>query len=100
MEITWHHGKKKPEYKWIIVAVSFLMVFVCLALCGSNKSRYLKAIADTLKLEHGALSISDTFRFLSLPMETIGVILLIVTVMYQFIIISAHKLRKNIEAEV
>ena len=57
-------NKKRFEYKWVILAVCFLMVFFCLGLCSSNKSRYFKAIADTLNIERSALSISDTIRFL------------------------------------
>ena len=55
---------KKLEYKWVILAVCFLMVFFCLGFCSSNKSRYFKAIADALNIERSALSISDTIRFL------------------------------------
>ena len=56
--------KKKFEYKWVILAVCFLMVFICLGFCSSNKSRYFKAIADAQGIERSALSISDTIRFL------------------------------------
>lgn len=57
--------KKKFEYKWIILAVAFLMVFVCLGFCSSNKGLYLKKITETLQIERSAFSINDSCRFIS-----------------------------------
>lgn len=56
---------KKLEYKWIIVAISFLMVFTCLGFCSSNKSLYLAAITEALNIPRSAFSINDTFRYVA-----------------------------------
>ena len=43
------HIKISPQrYRWVIVAASFLMVFVCLGFCSSSKSLYLAAITEAL----------------------------------------------------
>ena len=43
------HTEISPQrYRWVIVAASFLMVFVCLGFCSSSKSLYLAAITDCL----------------------------------------------------
>lgn len=55
--------KKKFDYKWVIVAVCFLMVFTCLGFCSSNKGRYLGPITEALRIKRSAFSINDTFRF-------------------------------------
>ena len=57
--------KKKFEYKWIIVAISFLMIFTCLGFCSSNKSLYLAAITEALNIPRSAFSINDTFRYVA-----------------------------------
>lgn len=58
-----HTPEKKLEYKWIIMAVSFLMLFTCLGFCSSNKGLYLGAITETLGIERSLFSLNDTFRF-------------------------------------
>lgn len=57
--------KKKFEYKWIIVAISFLMVFTCLGFCSSNKSLYLGAITETLGIPRSMFSVNDTCRYVT-----------------------------------
>ena len=53
------------EYKWVILVVCFLMVFVCLGFCSSTKSLYLGAITKHLDIPRSLFSISDTCRFVS-----------------------------------
>ena len=55
--------KKKFEYKWVILAVCFMMVFICLGFCSSNKGRYLGPITEALGIKRSLFSINDTFRF-------------------------------------
>lgn len=55
--------KKKFAYKWVIVAVCFVMVFVCMGFCSSNKGRYLGAITEALGIKRMLFSVNDTFRF-------------------------------------
>jgi len=55
--------KKKLEYKWVIVAVCFIMLFTCLGFCSSNKGRYLGPITEALGIKRSLFSVNDTFRF-------------------------------------
>jgi len=56
---------EKPSYRWVIVAVCFLMVFVALGFCSSTKSLYLAAITNATGIRRGLFSISDSCRFLT-----------------------------------
>ena len=47
------------------VAACFLMVFVCLGFCSSNKSLYLGAITEALHIKRSLFSINDSFRYVS-----------------------------------
>ena len=56
--------KKKLDYKWVIVAICFMMEFVCLGFCSSNKGIYLGAIANAnFNGNRFLLSFNDTIRF-------------------------------------
>ncbi len=57
--------KKKIEYKWIVVALCFAMVFTTLGFCSSNKALYLSAITETLQLPRSAFALGDSIRFIS-----------------------------------
>ena len=57
--------KKKLDYKWVILVVGFMMVFVCLGFCSSNKGLYLKKITEALDIERSAFSINDSCRFIA-----------------------------------
>ena len=56
--------KKKLEYKWVIVALCFMMVMVTLGFCSSNKALYLGAITDALDIQRSAFSLGDSIRFI------------------------------------
>ncbi|MBQ7717733.1 MAG: MFS transporter [Clostridia bacterium] len=56
---------RTKNYKWVIVALCFLVIFICLGFCSSNKSLYLAAITDALHIKRSAFSINDSFRFIS-----------------------------------
>ena len=57
--------KDSPNYKWIIVGLCFLMIFVCLGFCSSNKSLYLQPITSYLSISRTAFSIGDSIRFIT-----------------------------------
>lgn len=57
-------GKRKLEYKWVIVVLSFLMIFVVLGFCSSNKGLYLTAVTKALGLKRGLFSVKDSLRFI------------------------------------
>jgi len=56
---------RKLEYKWIIVALCFLMVFTCLGFCSSPKSLYITAITEALDIKRSAFSIGDSCRYIT-----------------------------------
>lgn len=58
-------AKRKLDYKWIILAASFVMVFVCLGFCSGNKGLYLTAITDALGIKRSLFSINDTCRYVA-----------------------------------
>ena len=60
------HIKISPQrYRWVIVAASFLMVFVCLGFCSSSKSLYLAAITEALGIKRSLFSITDSCRYIA-----------------------------------
>ena len=60
------HTEISPQrYRWVIVAASFLMVFVCLGFCSSSKSLYLAAITEALGIKRSLFSINDSCRYIA-----------------------------------
>lgn len=57
--------KKKPDYMWVIVVTCFIMEFVALGFCSSNKSLYLGAITEALNIPRSLFSLNDSVRFLT-----------------------------------
>lgn len=57
--------KKTQHYKWVILCICFLMTFVTLGFCSSNKGLYLSAITQALGIKRSLFSISDSCRFIS-----------------------------------
>lgn len=56
---------KKIDYKWVVVSVSFIMVFITLGFCSSNKGIYLSAITDALGIKRSLFSFNDSCRFIA-----------------------------------
>lgn len=59
------------DYKWVIVAISFLMVFTVLGFCSSAKSIFLKPTCDALGMSRSAYSLTDVFRNLTTTVVSI-----------------------------
>lgn len=57
--------KKRFDYKWVIVALSFLMVMICLGFCSSPKSLFIGPVTDALGIKRSLFSINDSMRFIS-----------------------------------
>jgi MFS family permease len=57
--------KKKLNYMWVIVVTCFIMEFVALGFCSSNKSLYLGAITEALSIPRSLFSLNDSIRFLT-----------------------------------
>lgn len=55
----------RPGYKWAVTAAAFMMVFVCLGFCSSNKGLYLAAITNALNIKRSLFSINDSVRFIT-----------------------------------
>lgn len=64
-ESTTLTAKKRLAYKWVILAVCFFMVFLCLGFCSSTKSLYLGKITRHLKIPRSLFSVNDSCRFIS-----------------------------------
>ncbi|MBR5218758.1 MAG: MFS transporter [Clostridia bacterium] len=57
--------KIKLEYKWIVAAACFLMVFTVLGFCSSSKSVYIAAITEALGISRSVFSINDSCRYVT-----------------------------------
>lgn len=57
--------RKKLDYKWIIMAVSFLMVFTGLGFCSGTKSLFFKKITDIHDLSRTLFSFNDSCRYIT-----------------------------------
>lgn len=55
----------KPWYKWVVSAACFMMIFVGLGFCSSNKSMYLGAITKALGIKRSLFSLNDSFRYVT-----------------------------------
>lgn len=55
----------KLEYKWIILGICFLMVFICLGFCSSTKSLYLDVITKAMNIPRTQFAFNDSARFIS-----------------------------------
>ncbi len=53
------------DYKWVIAALCFVMIFVGLGFFSSTRSLFITPITESLGITRGAFSLTDTFRFLS-----------------------------------
>lgn len=56
---------RKLDYKWVILALCFLMVFICLGFCSSTKALYLDVITDALHIPRTQFAFNDSCRFIS-----------------------------------
>jgi len=52
-----------PYRKWLVAVGCFLMIFLGLGFCSSNKSLYLGAITEALDIKRSLFALQDTLRF-------------------------------------
>ncbi len=57
--------KKKLDYKWVIAALCFIMIFTCLGFCSSTRSLFVKPITSALDIKRGVYAFTDSFRFIA-----------------------------------
>lgn len=55
----------ESRYRWIVAAACFLMIFVGLGFCSSNKSMYLGAITKALGIKRSLFSLNDSCRYIA-----------------------------------
>lgn len=55
--------KKKFDYAWVIIVLSFICVCTSLGLCSSGKTYYLTAITEALDIKRSLYSLTDTIRY-------------------------------------
>lgn len=63
--------KKKLDYKWVITALCFIMVFTCLGFCSSTRSLFVKPITEALSMERSVYSFTDSFRFIAVAIVNV-----------------------------
>ena len=57
---------KRPfDYKWVILAVCFMMEFVCLGFCSSNPGLYTSAVTEALDIPRSLYSIGTSIRYVA-----------------------------------
>lgn len=64
-ELQLSASKKSFDYKWIVIAICFLMIMITLGFCSSTKSLYLDVVTENLGIERSAFSLNDTCRFVA-----------------------------------
>lgn len=57
--------KKGLDYKWVIAAAGFLLVFTTLGFCSGINGLYLKAITSALDIPRGLYAISNSCRYIA-----------------------------------
>ena len=55
--------KNRLDYKWVILAVCFLMELLSLGFCSSNAGLYTKAVTQALEIKRSVYSLSLSFRY-------------------------------------
>ncbi len=54
------------DYKWVIVAISFMMVFTVLGFCSSANSIFIKPVCEGLSVPRSSYSLTVTFRYVTI----------------------------------
>ena len=65
------HQQKGIDYKWVIVALCFLMVFTVLGFCNAPKSLFISAITEALGIKRSLFSINDSCRYIATAVTNI-----------------------------
>ena len=56
---------KSFDYKWVVIALCFLMTFTCLGFCSSTKSIFILPVCDGIDISRTEFSVSDSIRYVS-----------------------------------
>ena len=63
--MTGSNTRRKINYTWVIVALCFLMVFVALGFCSTNKGLYLAPITEALQIHRSLFAFGDSIRYIA-----------------------------------
>ena len=63
--MTGSNSRGRFNYSWVIVALCFLMVFVALGFCSTNKGLYLAPITEALQIHRSLFAFGDSIRYIS-----------------------------------
>jgi dipicolinate synthase subunit A len=66
---------RRFDYKWVVVALCFMMVLVCLGFCSSPRSLMIDPISKALGIDRSVYSITDSCRYASFYLEQSGITL-------------------------
>ncbi len=58
-------NNKGVNYRWVVLALCFLMIFVVLGFGSSTKSTYLKAICDDLDFDRSVFSFNSSIQYIA-----------------------------------
>ncbi len=62
--------KQKFDYKWIIAAMSILILFVGVGFCSSAKNIFIAPVTSAMGFSRSAFTLSDTFRYATTAIVT------------------------------
>jgi len=62
--------KRKVDYKWIIAAISVLILFVGVGFCSSAKNIFIAPVTSAMGFSRSAFTLSDTFRYATTAIAT------------------------------
>lgn len=54
-----------PQYKWVIAAILFVIIFIGLGFCSTAKPMYTAAITQALHIPRSAYAINDSCRYIT-----------------------------------
>ena len=66
-----NENKKHFDYKWVIIALSFLMVMISLGFASSTKSLFPDEIAKALDTERSLVSVNESLRYIATAVTNI-----------------------------
>lgn len=55
--------KSRPDYKWVVLVVCFLMEFICLGFCSSNVGLFTVPVTDALHIDRLTYSYWSSIRY-------------------------------------
>ena len=57
--------KKKLDYKWVVIALCAVMIFICLGFCSGTKGLFVKPITEYHDIERSLFSFNSSCRYIA-----------------------------------